>query len=52
MEILLLETKDWDRNGQYIPNVKINKSHYDYIVLVRIAEDGTNIMEIEWLIVW
>lgn len=48
--LLLLETKDWDRNGQYIPNVKINKSHYDYIVLVRIAEDGTNIMRLNGLL--
>lgn len=43
--LLLLETKDWDKNGQYIPNIEINKSHYDYIVLVRIAEDGEKIMK-------
>jgi len=33
--LLLLETKDWDKNGLYIPN---NKS-YDYFVVVRIKPD-------------
>ncbi|MDX4069244.1 hypothetical protein [Aliarcobacter skirrowii] len=44
--LLLLETKDWDENAQYIPNLKIGEtSHYDYIILVRVAEDGESIMK-------
>ena len=44
--LLLLETKDWDENAQYIPNLKIGEtSHYDYIILVRVAEDGEAIMK-------
>ena len=33
--LLLLEEKDWDENGQYIPN----QTTYDQIVLVRIKPD-------------
>ncbi|MFA7021259.1 hypothetical protein [Aliarcobacter sp.] len=44
--LLLLETKDWDTNAQYIPNLKkIETSHYDYIILVRIAEDIESVMK-------
>ncbi|MCT7565013.1 hypothetical protein N5T96_01545 [Aliarcobacter butzleri] len=44
--LLLLETKDWDDNAEYIPNIKIGEtSHYDYIILVRVAEDGESIMK-------
>ncbi|WP_142334913.1 hypothetical protein [Bacillus toyonensis] len=34
--LLLIETKDWNEKGQYIPNIKSGNSHYDYIILVRI----------------
>ncbi|MFX4232762.1 hypothetical protein ACOL24_02770 [Aliarcobacter butzleri] len=44
--LLLLETNDWDNNAQYKPNLQIGEtSHYDYIILVRIAEDGEAIMK-------
>ena len=33
--LLLLETKDWDSSGLYIPN----QSYYDYFVIVRIKPD-------------
>lgn len=37
--LLLLETKDWDTKGNYIPN----STSYDYFVLVRI-KPNTNVM--------
>lgn len=38
-QLLLLEKKDWDESGRYIPNIKIpNKvAEYDYHILVRIS---------------
>jgi hypothetical protein len=43
--LLLLETKDWSGNGEYIPNLNTNKnSIYDYFILVRIKADGEKIM--------
>lgn len=35
-QLLLLETKDWNRSGQYIPNLGTPNNTYDYIVMVRI----------------
>lgn len=35
-QLLLLETKDWDENGRYIPNLDTDNSIYDSFVLVRI----------------
>ena len=40
--LLLLETKDWNSQGQYIPNMLLNNGatvQYDYFVLVRIEPD-------------
>ncbi|HCO66580.1 MAG TPA: hypothetical protein DIT04_02330 [Dysgonomonas sp.] len=38
--LLLLETKDWDDTGRYIPNIgKGSTEIYDYFVLVRISPD-------------
>lgn len=39
--LLLLETKDWDNEGKYIPNRDNSKAAcvYDYFVLVRIKPD-------------
>jgi len=43
--LLLLETKDWNKHGEYIPNINSNKnSLYDYFILVRIKPDGEKIM--------
>ena len=37
--LLLLETKDWNENGEYIPNLAIDGAHslYDFFILVRIS---------------
>ena len=40
--LLLLETKDWNEKGQYIPNILANNGStiaYDYFILVRIQPD-------------
>lgn len=43
--LLLLETRDWNEKGEYIPNLNIDKnSVYDYFVLVRIKPDGEKMM--------
>ncbi len=43
--LLLLETRDWNNNGEYIPNVNTEKnSLYDYFILVRIKPDGEKMM--------
>ena len=39
-QLLLLETKDWNDSGQYIPNLSHEKqSHYAYFILVRTKVD-------------
>lgn len=38
--LLLLETKDWTKNGEYIPNLNTDNSLYDYFILVRIKADS------------
>lgn len=44
--LLLLETKDWDKDGNYIPNLRdSDNAKYDYHILVRIKPDGKNIMK-------
>ena len=35
-QLLLLETKDWDAQGRYIPNIGHDVCTYDYLLLVRI----------------
>lgn len=43
--LLLLETKDWNVNGEYIPNLNTDKnSIYDYFILVRIKPDAEKLM--------
>lgn len=43
--LLLLETKDWSKQGEYIPNLNTDKNTiYDYFVLVRIKPDGEKMM--------
>lgn len=37
--LVLLETKDWNNEGEYIPNINTEYSIYDYFVLVRIKDD-------------
>ena len=47
--LLLLETKDWNEDGQYIPNIDIDGGEYDYFILTRIDPDGELIMRKNWL---
>lgn len=44
--LLLLETKDWNAGGLYIPNIDSDHtSSYDYMVLVRIKPNIASIMK-------
>ena len=43
-DLLLLETKDWNDDGYYKPNIKNGNSKYDYTMLVRFNPDGEKIM--------
>lgn len=38
-QLLLLETKDWNKEGQYLPNIKKGHSDYDDFLFVRINSD-------------
>ncbi len=42
--LLLLETKDWNNNGEYIPNISSGTSLYDYFVLIRLKPSTDNIL--------
>ncbi|MBK3333415.1 hypothetical protein GWK41_10100 [Persephonella atlantica] len=49
--LLLLETKDWNEDGEYLPNKQVGKPcTYDYFVLVRISPDGESLMKKEKLL--
>lgn len=43
--LLLLETKDWNKEGHYIPNIGKQSSKYDYFVLVRMNPFCEDIMK-------
>lgn len=43
--LLLLETKDWDEEGRYVPNLSHGISEYDFFVMIRIDPDGTAILK-------
>lgn len=43
-QLLLLETRDFDENGIYLPNVQKNGGQYDYFILVRIKPSCESIM--------
>lgn len=43
-QLLLLETKDWNEAGEYIPNQAEGNTIYDYIILVRLEPEGARIM--------
>lgn len=49
-DLLLLETKDWNVNGEYIPNLTEGISKYDYTVLVRFMPDGEKLMKQNYLL--
>jgi len=44
--LLLLETKDWNTQGQYLPNLSSGDvAEYDFFVLSRIAPDAEKLMK-------
>lgn len=43
--LLLLETKDWDKEGLYKPNYGTGHEAYDIFVLIRIRPEGMSIMK-------
>jgi len=43
--LMLLETKDWDSDANYIPNIGTGNASYDYFVLIRIKPDGKQLMK-------
>jgi len=44
--LLLLECRDWNELGQYIPNLSHHKPvNFDYFVLVRIKPDGEGLLK-------
>jgi len=47
--LLLLEAKDWDNEGKYIPNCGIPYAHqaYDYFLLIRVKPDIKSIFQ-DW----
>lgn len=49
-QLLLLETKDWNDFGEYIPNIGTPNSFYDIIVLIRIKPSCEDIMKENWLL--
>ena len=44
-QLLLLETKDWNDSGEYIPNIGTPNSIYDFIVMIRIEPSYEDIMK-------
>lgn len=43
--LLLLETKDWNNNAEYIPNIGIATSSYDFFILVRLSPSCEDLMK-------
>jgi hypothetical protein len=48
--LLLLETKDWNEKGEYIPNIGIKKTTYDFFVLSRLKPNLKNILSTKRLL--
>ena len=44
-QLILLETKDWDSNGHYIPNIENGISKYDCLMLIRIKPSCEEILK-------
>jgi hypothetical protein len=42
--LLLLETKDWNEKGHYIPNINTDNYEYDFIFLIRLKPDTNRII--------
>lgn len=43
-QLLLLETKDWDRRGNYKPNIGRTTASYDYLFLIRLKPSCEDIL--------
>ena len=49
--LLLLETKDWDTQGRYLPNLSgEGNAEYDFFIFVRVKPDGEKIMKSQRLL--
>ena len=44
-QLLLLETKDWDENGRYIPNTEKETNTYDFLVLIRLNPSCEDVLK-------
>lgn len=44
-QLMLLETKDWDSDGNYLPNTDKNESSYDAFILVRMKPYCADILK-------
>ncbi|MBU3102264.1 hypothetical protein KPL44_23785 [Clostridium sp. DSM 17811] len=44
-QLLLLETKDWNNKGEYLPNKDSDNDTYNYFILVRISPEGDSLMK-------
>lgn len=44
-DLLLLETKDWNNKGEYVPNLPSGNAKYHYTVLVRFKPDGESLLK-------
>ena len=44
-QLLLLETKDWDSNGNYLPNINKKEEQYDAFILVRMRPYCADILK-------
>lgn len=42
--LLLLEKNDWNESGEYIPNIGIKKTTYDFFILSRLKPNSKNIL--------
>lgn len=49
-QLLLLETRDWDIYGRYIPNIGASICTYDYLLLVRITPSCEDLLKSERLL--
>lgn len=49
-QLLLLETKDWDENGRYIPNTEKETNTYDFLVLIRLNPSCEDVLKKQQLL--
>ena len=43
--LLLLETKDWNSQGEYLPNLEQGSASYDFFIFCRLSPDGEGMMK-------